>query len=35
MSKIIYVLKNEAMPSLVKIGLTTDSIESRNAGEKL
>jgi len=27
--KIIYVLKNEAMLGLVKIGLTTDSVESR------
>jgi len=29
MANIIYVLINEAMPGLVKIGLTTDNVESR------
>lgn len=29
MSEIVYVLTNEAMPGIVKIGLTTDSVESR------
>lgn len=29
MADIIYVLINESMPGLVKIGLTTDSVESR------
>ena len=29
MPQIVYVLTNEAMPGIVKIGLTTDSIESR------
>lgn len=31
MAEIIYVLTNESMPNLVKIGLTTDSVESRIA----
>lgn len=31
MAEIIYVLTNEAMPGLVKIGLTTDDIEERIA----
>lgn len=29
MSNIVYVLTNEAMPDLIKIGLTTDNVESR------
>jgi hypothetical protein len=29
MPDVVYVLTNEAMPGLVKIGLTTDSLESR------
>ena len=31
MPNIVYILTNEAMPSFVKIGLTTDSVESRIA----
>lgn len=29
MPQIVYILTNEAMPGIVKIGLTTDSVESR------
>ena len=29
MANIVYVLTNEAMPGLVKIGLTTDCVETR------
>lgn len=29
MAQIIYLLTNEAMPGIVKIGMTTDSVESR------
>ena len=29
MADIVYVLTNEAMPGLVKVGLTTDSVEAR------
>ncbi len=31
MANIVYVLTNEAMPDLIKIGLTTDTVESRIA----
>lgn len=31
MANIVYVLTNEAMPGIVKIGLTTDSVEARLA----
>ncbi len=31
MPEVIYVLTNEAMPGLVKIGLTAESLESRLA----
>lgn len=31
MPQIIYVLTNEAMPGIVKVGLTTDSVETRIA----
>lgn len=29
MANIVYILTNEAMPDLIKIGLTTDSVETR------
>jgi hypothetical protein len=29
MAEIVYVLTNEAMPGLVKIGLTNDTVEAR------
>lgn len=29
MAQIVYVLTNEAMPNIVEIGRTTDSVESR------